>query len=691
MAEGASFPNGGRTPREEEIWDAWRRVIRAGLLKVGRQRIKPLTDLFGLRTGPTDDFRWHLLAIACDTDAPISTEEVHESWSNEGFPDDVRVRLHVVRAGPVAYRNLDAAREEAIAVITAIDPSRYEPLETFRRGEHGERRVLCELLDITRRRYLEPADETLDGPQAVRSHGVASQVAMGTVGEGKREPGRFWSRPSTVAAVAALAKEKTLTVYLGTDGDFGVSALSRSELFLRAIEGRLKERGEADEANSVALRHLVASVPSAQLGSILRQLHFGDRGYRKASEGVLRRHLENCINDSKRDGPLARSVTYLAFVMHNLGRDIALMSEAVGPELDHAAEDRRRRYPRTLGDIGYVTDGKVSEYDRKVRRIEVQGRERDYWAQSLVVGELDFEADPLLGERGTPSRLDRLLQVLSSRPVLFVGSDLTDSALVSTLARTSDSPHRRYALVLVPGYGASLGLDDEEQAASRWLLAQRYLHLGVVPVIVDLPYEIPQALREVALQAEHGGTHDGYDVRLRRWTERLDGHRGIKLEDDRVAIDPEFRGDWKAALEEAIANVPSRRRSGRLDAELWLRDGRSETLHRVVSTDGRRNGQCVVDLFSKLPMDGSSKALALDAFQRGHSVEGDLRDGSARFGVAHNVVQYGEKGERLPVGVVTILAGAEDGRLHQFAADRAERGELENEQAEQMRILLPPL
>jgi hypothetical protein len=668
-------------------------VIARGLLKVRRQSIQPLIDHFGLSAGPPDDFRWHLLGVALDIDGPITAEELRRSWSGEEFSVEARARAHLLQAGPLEYRNVADARDAASETLEAAGISKYQKPESFRRGEKGgDYKILWQLLELSRRRGSQRDGEIAGGPRAVRSRGAASQVATGVVGKVKGELGRLWGRPSTVAALTAISNERALTIYQGADGHHDVAASGRNEFLAEAITRRLRERQDADEASAAGLEHLGTSLPGAQLGSILRQLHSGDHGYGVEAEGVLYEHLNISVNQRKREGALARSVTYLAFTMKNLGRDIDVMSEARVSEMHKAARDRGRRYPKTMKGMSYANPDGGSDQDRAVPLIEVQGHEDDDWAQSLVVGELDFEADFLLGERGSPSRLDYLLEVLSSGSVLFVGSDLTESALVSALARTADSKHHRYALVLAPGYGELLGLDEEAQAASRWLLAQRYLHLGVAPVIVDLPYEITQALREIALEAEHGDAYDDYDVRLQRWTERLDGHGGIEVNPDGLSIKAkESRKEWKAALERAIDNVGGDPGTEPLDVELWLLDGRDETLHRVASTDARRNFQTAAELFAESSTDHTSKALARDAYQRGHPVEADLRDGKLRFGIAHNIVIYGKKGERLPVGVLAILSGNADGRLRRFAADRTSRGLRENKQADQIKRLLPSL
>jgi hypothetical protein len=681
------IPNAGRGAREEAIWDSWREVIRRGLPAVKARSIEPLAEVLGPLSRPVDQLQRRLLAIVADSDAAMSVAEVRASWAE--FEPGVQARLELVRAGALASHDLAVARERASAALAESEGTEPEKVETFRKEENGEYRILCELLEITRRRCRDQIGASPEAQGAGRSGGRAARKASAAAVV-QSETGRFWARASTLGPLSAISKEKCLTVYLGTDGDFDVASISRRRLYSRAIGRRLSETNGPAEAEALALDHLAPQLPSSQLGSILRQLYSGERGYRSASEAVLRSELGGCIDERMRDGPLARALTYLMFAGCDAGRDVELMSASLGPELERAARDRRDRYP-AMEDIDYVRDGEVSRFTRKVRLIEMQGREEDSWSQSLAIGELDFEADPALGRRDGPSRSELLVHALASRPVLFVGTDLSDPGLLSALARTADAPESRYALVLPPAFRASLGLPPQVRAARRRLLTERYLHLGVVPVIADFPYEISQALREIAVEIERGRDHQAYEDRFRRWTDLLPEHSGITMKDDRLSVDPDTRVEWKEALSRVVAKVSGRRRPAGLDAEMWLWNDHSESLHRVSSTDGRRT-RPVVSLFDdpKPAAPGSSGSLAIEALRRGHSVEAALTERPSRFGIAINIVQYGG-GERLPVGVLTILAGAQAERLQGLAVDRVRRGDLENELAEGVRALLPTL
>lgn len=682
----AEIPNPGKNARERDMWLAWRSVIETGITKTRNKKLRALVDLIGSKAHSTEGLQRHLLDIILDTDTGRSLSEVQAAWEEL---DVVRQGcLHLVRAGPENYVSVDHARELAIDAFASIDecrqelgidPSRRDRVQTFRKGDNGEYHVLKRWFETTRERYIE-AGAGLEGTNgAGRSHGKASQTASQTADGSLPEPGRFWTRQSTSEILAAIAREGQLTIYLGTDGDCDVGTFSRGELYSQAIRRKLTEINEGDRVSPSALGYLGARVPSSHLGSILRQLHSGEPAYHRESEQVLDEQLRACAAGRIRDGSLARNVTYLAFAERHADHDIELMSEVRRAELSRAARDRRDRYP-PFADIDYAADDEPSKFTRRLRLIDVHGREDDSWAQSLAVGELDFEADPALGRREGLSRAELLRQALLSRSVLFVGTNLTDPALISALARAADSPHRRYALVVPPNYEDLLKLDDTDRAGVRWLLARRYLHLGVAPVFVDLPSELSQALREIAIRVERGRDYVRYEDRLAHWTDQLREVCAIEMDESGCSVDDSTRSEWRDALGEMLASSSSTRS---LEAEFWVYNWRRDTLYRLAGTGKRRKRGSEANLWpgagAALPREGRSEALAVRAFQSGHSTEGELDDGDARFGIAFNLVEYAPGWERLPVGVITILSSkGDDAAFRKLASNRARRGPLEN-------------
>jgi hypothetical protein len=115
----------------------------------------------------------------------------------------------------------------------------------------------------------------------------------------------------------------------------------------------------------------------------------------------------------------------------------------------------------------------------------------------LVVGEADFFADEPVGEQAHhPAHAARpqvIEHALGRGDVLFVGSSLTEPGV----AASKHLPGRRCALVL-PSDLAAAGLSASEQpeayALALDLIARRYLHLGVVPILVDFEQQVPQML-----------------------------------------------------------------------------------------------------------------------------------------------------------------------------------------------------
>jgi len=684
------IPTEGATRFERDIWGAWREVIRAGWNEVRPESLRPLAQAFGEEEGNEERLRDHMLAVLV---GDVTSERIDDLDQRFGeLPSLAKARLILCRANPSPPPTAQDARKSVIALMRDEDPDAFavEP-DSLRSGRRGEWKILRSLLKLT----LDRAAQLPAQGQMNRSLGIAAGNAARAVSwdpDNDRQP--FWARSSTYAQIDSIAELPSLTIYAGSDGASDVGEPVHRELHAELIRRRLLAREPEFDRHAIdeGLNHLIATAPPAYLGSILRQLHSGGQEtYSRNRERTLSAAAEMRIEERIRGGFLARSATYLAFAECCAERDVAVISSHLDDDFFDAAENRRDHYPEDMGDIHFSGERDPTGSGREIRFIRVHGR-KPAWQQSLAIGEIDFEADPLLGVSGRPepSRLDQLLEALRAGPVLFVGTSLEDSALTTALARTSNSEHLRFAVVMAPDSEAAMGLSPATWQVERWLLIQRYLHLGVIPIVVDYASQIPQFLREIASRIESGAEYERHVLKLEAWSRELSESCGITMTGDGRLEErnPREATDWDLAFDaiaDGIRPRPGSRQDG-LRIDLWLRNEALRGLVRVSSSDATVGDEKVS--LDDLDEGSTAAAMAARAFRRGYSVEGTISEGRWVYAIAFNVIQYGGWG-RLPVGVVTVLSDERHGALANLAEDGSERGEFEDMAGRQIESLLP--
>jgi hypothetical protein len=315
--------------------------------------------------------------------------------------------------------------------------------------------------------------------------------------------------------------------------------------------------------------------------------------------------------------------------------------------------------------------------------LRVHGRLADPSRQRLVIGEADFFADEPVGDaphnEGHVPRADMIAHALERGDVLFVGSSLSEPGVLSIVAANRHLPGRRYALLLTPGFaGAELSRPDrlDEKALALDLLARRYLHLGITPIIVDFEQQVPQILREVAFRIAPGA--DGY----RRYSERLDdwwqswasvlGYEADGSGQGRLS--PEMRNRWRLRLREILEqigtlmsrNSPSIGEDIRL--EVWLRNHHTRTLFLVATTASRPPRASAPPETQTLDSDDPTPAQL--AFRQGRTVIATPRRRGDAYAIATPLSLDGDQWHHLPVGVVTVTSNRADGTLAAVGEDQ---------------------
>lgn len=723
MPPSRAIPNDGRNQVEKEIWNELRQLVLHGVDGVPYGRLLVLAQVF--RVAPTrDTLQPSLLAAILGLEEPISLMEVRDQWASFGLGD--RGRLHLVRAAApsvvaaesrnlgdpalqsmVDYQSVHHARLLAIEMLAASNEpefARSRSPEVFRKRDGGEHQFLRETLANIRNSWLDVRDEVVPG-RSKRSSGAASAWAASRIPPPHHERVGYWSRASTWAAFHEIASANDLTIIVGTDGEYDGGALSREAIYQEALADRLAEvmPEPARDFSDEALRRVAAMVPSAFLGSVLRQLHAPEGPARERYERALEDRLVGATARHMRDGFLARGVTYLAFAMLHAGQRPEVISGLLGSDFERAVEDRRRQYKR-LSDIDLADPSRPTRDGRRaVPFFSIHGSWATHWSQSLVVGELDFEADPAIGERSGASRMERLVHAFRDRTVLLVGSSLSDASVLSALAQTADSNKPRYALVLAPDHNAALRVEQEEEkiwAATRWLLAQRYAHLGVVPVIANFPSQIPQSLREIASIVERGDSSLDYDTRVDQWHQALIEHGVDFNEETGASLAGDALGLVDRVREIAASSALAHDGKERIDVELWLRNGADrDRLYRVATSAARPGMVTPVSLFDRTLDRRTSGALAAEAFRVGHPCDAAGDTGSRRapaFLIACDLVRYSPRNDelgayRLPVGAVVFVSNRADGRLYDLSRDTLRRGDIEEDLLQIVRSALPEL
>jgi hypothetical protein len=528
----------------------------------------------------------------------------------------------------------------------------------------------------------------------------------------------FWWRPSTELYIRALARHAQVTpisIYAGADGPSDVGPPLHKDILTSVLVslirndllfGNIPPEARQEETAKRIVRGVAEACGTPYLGSVVRELcrTLTQHGYTaEGSQDVLRAAIQEAIAAPRTtSGQVAHSIALLAFVLRHAGVTTRVLNAYHDHDLTNVESEVRGENPS-------LRPYRFHAYDKltwpavpgpaEIPLIPMMARPHVRPSGSVVIGEVESIEDETPGPPNTTAR-SVLAQALEKTTVLFVGTSLTDPGVIATLARTRHLDVPRYAIMLPP----ELALADKAQwSLARALLAQRYLHLGVVPILADFPQQVPQFLREVAFKV-HGRTarapYEAYRRRLRRWWDYFGPLFG--LIPDCPPADPEgleYRATWGPILETMRETVgialkeasPRWGIGGPADAitiELWIRNPKGRCLFKWATSalrDGAENDRPVVQLLDDDATNDVSRA-----FRDGIATKpAAIQDGECSVSVP--LVLHKAPWHHLPVGVVRLRSDRATGALQYCASHASEMRLIEAHVQSGIEPMLDPL
>jgi len=522
----------------------------------------------------------------------------------------------------------------------------------------------------------------------------------------------FFRRETTWNYIEALAGLEDVTIYTGAGVSADVGAPLSDELMPyilgRWIEGHPDLKSVTDESRREEIAKRVTSAiakayPPAYIGSIAREIA---RHRRSKESPEANRKFSLQIEEANQAGYttggfLARSVGALAIALKREDRCV----EIITTNYDNTIVDEREKilsyFTELASDCDYFFKVRTSESGTDALKpdeipvFHVNGAVSDGVADPLVIGEADFFAwyDKFLEKHHLENqkwRQERLDAALTKTACLFVGSSLTDPDVLAKLAETKFQMPR-YAVLLAPdqenepdgsallrlGEGEPTQIDPNERCLARDAVAQRFLHLGVIPIMVDFPHQVPQLLSEIALRIQQGDGYQKYSTRLDGWWDRwaklfgfddkqAPGPRNVPLQAHwahRLAV---IRDEVREALDLAHGSTEEK-----VVVEVWVRNPRTRTLFLWATSEGIwLNGDTAASCDLG---EGDIRLGVQRSFRKGRTHVAEIRpkQDQWRYGVSVPLTLHDAPWHHLPVGVVNIRSSKVDGELWK-AADRFE-------------------
>jgi hypothetical protein len=480
----------------------------------------------------------------------------------------------------------------------------------------------------------------------------------------------FFHRASTEAYIDELASLSGVTLYTGGAISTEVHAPLSDTLVAAALKERL--RHGMSELNGPQRKRVIDALmrayPPAHLGSVAREFVREQMGadlegvdaIEEEAQGVFAREFRDAlIAGHDTGGFLALGIGVLAFTFRKEGRDpVRVLTTSYDDEITEA-EARVKRYFEDLQDFAFVPrplEESEEAESKSVPLYRLNGHVRGSGSpDALIVG----EADALTGHYEDRGR--RIERALAETACIFVGTELTEPDVLSKLV---NAPYPkglpRYAVILPP----DLDLDSrEERAKVLNLAARRFLHLGVVPIVIDFPHQVPQFLIEVALRLQQGDEYRSYATRLQEWWNAwakkfgfASGRRGAEGRRDR-----ELQEEWMKELEKIRHTVARKHleiaagEDEQIELEVWIRHPEERSLILWSTSDGLwlnsyTADRCYIHKGDDVPVQRS--------FREGTPVFGkvDPPRGRWRYQLSIPLVLRRHPWHHLPVGVVNILS-----------------------------------
>jgi hypothetical protein len=585
------------------------------------------------------------------------------------------------------------------AIVAKWTKKNGEPLDPEYFRTHHQRAVLDRLRDRFERMEA--------GFLRARNPGWSPELELYHAVQPQHLDDAFWWRPGTRAYIAQLADETSLTIFAGADGASDVGEPYHSlvgQLLLASAYSDFPgiaapglpdalEQAVIDQAIARVVAQLDGLSPT-HIGSIVRGLraiagqaagHLDEADTEIAIHGVVNGVIFPGTRDSRRTSNfVSRSIAELAISLKKEGATAVIVSAHYDDDLPNEIRELCNSEP----DIKRLSDCRYSAIEElAVPAVIMLHRDpQTIPERRLMLSELDLfrEVVKTTTEDLAPATwFDELSHLLSSSAALFVGTDIRSPALIAALAGTIGTDHKRYAVVVedpwrlsesderahaadplelsigeLPDEATAEAATAESEKITRSLyrnaLAARYLHLRVLPIIVDYPYQVPQLLREVRLCATQGpDDYETYADRCDRWWRDNAASLG-------QGQSPDSRST-SGTTQDAVSSVLAKLRSDaeaqagtdeRVRVELWIRDPTSRNLFLWAASDGFWFPSSAAPTASLKIAGGSVQ----EAFREGRLVSGNIRQAAWRYYVAAPIALTDPEWHHIQVAVLQVLS-----------------------------------
>jgi len=685
-------------PEKDEVFEALQTVKAKGLHNTREHELGALArDATGRRLSRTDVME-RLEPLLADTALQMVTNEARAQLvlggrrdrvdidvADLGASDEPRARLALFRADREDDPpSLAAARVQMARCLGVTGVSDEVVCERSRRSLSAEWEIIWGVANEWVERFKPTTTTTPTKGSGGRTRAPRPTVELvyhrDSLDELKLG---FWWRTSTRNLISTIADQKDLTIYVGSDGPSDAGRSLHQDLFGQLIAERSsQEWPEVAKEIESAVAELRDTRSAAFLGSIVREMYRAPGfGVTTKTEGDLELAIQRAMTTrSSRGGALARAATYLAFALKYAGKSTRVFSARLHDGLDAAQENRHLHYAWSQS-IRYLDleDRDQESQEGSVPVLRVHGRPADSSTQTLSLGESDFIADEAQRAHAATHvpRHERLVECLRAGPVLFVGTELDEPGVLSALAATKNARQLRFAVVLAPG---TPGRNDNRRAADRWLMEARYLHLGIVPIVVDLPQQVQQFLREVG-SAVLPEQHDSYADRAGKWWKSWSATSygsgpAVTDKNERVTL------AWDRVLDGLLDRLEDEASDydDPFQVEVWLRDPPHRTLRLWAATTPP-----APDALRGRKLAEYTEHIATRAFALGRPVHEEHDEGVR---VATNLLLYGSW-DRLPIGVI-VTHSPTPHRYLSALIQADELGQLEDALARELDQILDP-
>lgn len=551
----------------------------------------------------------------------------------------------------------------------------------------------------------------------------------------------FFERDTTETLIEDLTGIDNLTLFAGAGVSADTGAPLPATLVTTLLANVLKQHyvggvlWPIDELPAAKERELLVAATAAALAEQYSSVYLAsilrasvDQEHDSAITDAVK---ELTDGRNKPGGFLARAVGSLAFAAASSAvSDSSVQILTTNP--NSGIQDQTNKIFEYYGPLDEAIEGFTFQpclpnnddwdEDKQVPVFHLNGLLGDKGSpDSLVLGESDILRS------GTSWRSNVLANALSKTESIFVGTAITDLDIMAHLASTNgtDTP-ARYAILVAPDKyecepslvesASELTEGDEEEYEEtllklrqllRNMVAQRFAHLGVFPVIVEYPYQVVQLLNEITLRRLQDDYRPYRDRQDEWWHTPVENpfedaskkeprarFFGFKPGDDDTKFSvpstrevPRMLEAWKAwlsylrnevrnTLDDAVKEKKKAKKLRKtlppesLIVEMWIWNPDSQQLLQWATSEGTWDHSDTAHLVS---LDGHSY-MVQEAFRQGSTITGTIgrKRSRWRYHLTVPIRLHRSPWLHLPVGVVSILSTEAEGALHSVVSSGGE-------------------